>query len=100
MRFIYEPALQEYMKKQRKDTIVVEFVEINSSDFEMAELHVRLLDQRQSEIFQNKKRYRPVRSECGTVLLPRYPLELEETVTFGLKTVLCFKYITYEGMKV
>lgn len=21
MRFIYEPALQEYMKKQRKDTI-------------------------------------------------------------------------------
>ena len=100
MKFVCQPALQEHMKKQGKDTIVVEFVEINSSDFEVAELHVHLVEPRRKEYFLREKGYRPVETDWGTVLLPRYPLELAETVTFGLKSVLFFKYVTYEGIKV
>lgn len=100
MKFVYEPALLEYMKKKGSDTIIVEMVEINSSDFDVAELYVRLADQRQSEFFRTKKNYRSVETEHGTVLLPRFPLEMAETVTFGLKSVLFFKYMTYTGIKI
>ena len=100
MKFIYDPALQEYMKKQGKDTIVVELVEINNSDLEVSELHIQLVDQKRAQFFREKKRYRSVDTEHGTVLLPRYPLQVAETVTFGLKSFLCFRYVTCKGIKV
>jgi len=39
-------------------------------------------------------------AEVGEVLLPPYPLELDEVVTFGLKKVLFVQYLTYKGIKV
>ena len=100
MEFQYDPKLLDYMRKQKKHTIVVEMVEINNSDFEISELHVRLVDARLREFFLTKKNYRQYNTEHGEVLLPRFPLEMEETVTFGLKSFLAFKYITYTGIKV
>jgi len=100
MDFKYEPKLLDYMKKHNKRTIVVEMVEINNSDFEITELHVRFVDARLREKFLTKKRYRLYTTEHGEVLLPRFPLELEETVTFGLKSFLFYKHITYTGIKV
>jgi len=100
MEFKYEPALLDYMKKHNKRTIVVEFVEINNSDFEISELHVHFVDSRMREQFLTKKHYRLHPTDHGEVLLPRFPLELEQTVTFGLKSFLCFKRITYTGIKV
>lgn len=100
MEFKYEPKLLEYMRKQNKQTIVVEMVEINNSDFEISELHVRFVDARLREHFLTKRNYRLYETEHGEVLLPRFPLELAETVCFGLKSVLFFKYITYTGIKV
>lgn len=100
MEFKYEQNLLEYMQAHNKRTIVVEMVEINNSDFEISELHVRFADPRLREYFLSKKQYRLYTTEHGEVLLPRFPLELEETVRFGLKSILFFKHITYTGIKV
>jgi len=100
MDFKYEPALLNYMQKRNIHTIVVEMVEINNSDFEISELHVRFADARLREQFLTKRNYRLYETEHGEVLLPRFPLELAETVCFGLKSFLCFRYITYTGIKV
>ena len=100
MRFVYEPALMEYMEKKKRDTILVEMVEVSGSDIEISELHVQLADERQSRIFLEKKGYGLVKTEHGKVLLPRFPLQMEETVTVGLKKFLFFKYISYKGIKI
>ena len=100
MEFKYEQKLLEYMRAHNKRTIVVEMVEINNSDFEISELHVRFVDGRLREEFLTKKHYRLYTTDHGEVLLPRFPLELEQTVCFGLKSFLFFKYITYTGIKV
>ena len=100
MEFYFTPALQEYMKAKKKDTVVVEFVEVSSGDFDLSELYVHLTDRKQAEFFVNKKHYRPVSTQWGTVLLPRFPLTFSETVTFDLKKLLCFRSIRYDGIKV
>ena len=99
MEFRYEPELLAYMEKSGKRTIVVELVEINNSDFEITELNVRFVDARMRQLFLNK-RYRLHTIDVGEVLLPPFPLELEQTVTFGLRRVLFFKWVTYNGIKV
>ena len=99
MEFRYEPDLLAYMEKSGKRTVVVELVEINNSDFEITELNVRFVDGRMRQLFLNK-RYRLYTTEVGEVLLPPFPLELEQTVTFGLRSVLLFKWLTYSGIKV
>lgn len=100
MEFRYEPQLQEYIRKHNKKTIVVEMVEVSSSDLEITELHVHFVDARMREQFLTKKRYRSVPTEFGEVLLPPYPLEYADTVTLGLKKILFFQYLTYTGIKV
>lgn len=46
-----------------------------------------------------KQRYISKETELGRVLLPPYRLQYDETVTFGLKKVLFFKMVTYEGIR-
>ena len=99
MKFHYEPELLEFMKKKGQTTILVELVEVNS-DIDVTELHVRLADDKLKDLFLSKKGYRRFTSDVGDVLLPPYPLTMEETVTFGLKSFLFIKYVTYKGMKV
>lgn len=100
MEIRYTPRLLEYMKKHAKRTIVVEMVEINNSDFEISELHVRFVEGRLREQFVNKKGYRSVDAPEGELLLPRFPLEIEPVVTFDLKKVLFFHVLTYTGIKI
>lgn len=99
MNFVYEPALQEHMRAKGKTTIVVETVMINHSEIELMELHVHLIDERQAKYFMEKQRYISKETELGRVLLPPYRLQYDETVTFGLKKVLFFKMVTYEGIR-
>ena len=98
MKFKYEPALLEYMEKRGKRTILVELIQINNSDFEISELHVRFVEERLKKQFLDKG-YRQHKTEHGEVLMPRFPLETEETVTFGLKEILFWKHLTYSGNK-
>ena len=99
MAFIYQQSLIDYMKKHDKQTIVVEMVEINNSDFEISEFHIRFVDKRMRDQFIEQKGYRAVPTEHGELLLPRFPLDMDDTVTFGLKKVLFFNHITCEGIK-
>lgn len=100
MNFSYTPELQEYMREKGKNSILVELVEVNTSDLEVSELHVRFADPKTREVFLTRHRYRSVPTELGEVLLPPYPLEFADTVTFGLKSFLFIKYISHKGIKI
>ena len=98
MEFQFEPALLAYMEKTGKRTILVELVQINNSDFEISELHVRFADKRLRKQFLDKG-YRLNETPCAEVLLPRFPLDMEPIVTFGLRKILFWNCLTYSGIK-
>ncbi|EET61207.1 hypothetical protein BRYFOR_06852 [Marvinbryantia formatexigens DSM 14469] len=99
MKFVYEPALQEYMQRRRKNKIVVEVITSNNSDFEVTELHVHLADEKRAAFFIEKKHFRAHETEYGSVLLPPYRLEYEETVIFGLRKILFVHWLTWQGIR-
>ena len=99
MTIRYTPELLEYMAKKNNNTILVDLVEINNTDVEVVDLHVYLPHPNQKEKFLKEKRYRTVTTEVGEVLLPPYPLKLDEEITFGLKKFWIFKSISYTGIK-
>lgn len=98
MTFVYEAPLLEYMKQKGMTSIVIEVISSNS-DFEITELHVHLIKDKQAEYFKRKKGFRGVATEHGEVLLPPYRLEYSDTVAFGLKKVWIFHGIRYSGVK-
>lgn len=100
MKFVYEPDLLEYMEKKGRKHIVVEVVSCDHSDIEITELHVYLVNDRLAKFFKEEKKFRGIPTEVGEVLLPRYRLEYDETITFGLKTFLCFHSVAYKGIRV
>ena len=100
MTIRYTPELLEYMHKKKTHTILVELVEINNSDLEVIDLHVYLPHKNQREKFLTEKKYRVVTTEVGEVLLPPYPLQLAEEITFGLKKFWIFTSVTYTGIKI
>jgi len=60
MAYIYQQSLIDYMKKHNKNTIAVEMVEINNSDFEISEFHVRFVDRHMRDQFVEKRGYRVI----------------------------------------
>ena len=100
MEFKYTPELEAYIRKHNKTTLLVEMVELNNSDLDITELHPFFVNERMRDQFVNKKGYRVFTTELGEVLLPRYPFEMDSTVTFGLKSFLCFHHVTCSGIKV
>lgn len=100
MTIRYTPELLEYMDKKKNRTILVELVEINNTDLEVVDLHVYLPHPNQKEKFLKEKRYRTVTTEVGEVLLPPYPLKIDEEITFGLKKLWIFRSISYTGIKI
>lgn len=100
MNFIIDDALKEYMHKSGKTTIVVELVTAETSDIEISELHVHLVNDRQAAFFKEKKRYKACDADGGQVLMPKFPLECQDEIRFWLKSFLCFKTVGYEGIKI
>jgi len=98
MKFVYEDELKEYMQEKGYKNIVVEVVMINNSEIEISELHVHFVDARQTEFFKTKKQYYSINTEMGEVLLPRYKLNFEDEIVFGLKKFWIFKSISYKGI--
>lgn len=99
MTFVYEPSLIEYMDKKKKHIIVIEEVTSNNSDFEITELHVHLIDEKRADFFKTKQRYCGIKTSEGEVLLPPFRLKYDNVITFGLKSFLGIKYITYTGVQ-
>jgi len=100
MTIRYTPELIEYMDKKNNHTILVELVEINNTDLEVVDLHVYLPHKNQREKFLKEKKYRIVNTEVGEVLLPPYPLKIDEEVTFGLKKFWIFTSLRCTGIKI
>lgn len=100
MNIQYSPELLNHMQKIGNSCILVELVEVTSSDLEITELHVRLADFKTRSVFVEKKGYRIVHTEAGEVLLPPYPLTFEDPVEFGLKKFLFLKWISHKGIKI
>ena len=100
MTIRYTPELLEFMQKKNNHTILVELVEINNSDLEVIDLHVYLPHKNQREKFLTEKKYRVVTTEVGEVLLPPYPLQIDEEVTFGLKKFWVFTSLRCTGIKI
>ena len=100
MTIRYTPELLEYMDKKNNHTILVELVEINNTDVEVVDLHVYLPHPNQKERFLEEKRYRTVTTEVGEVLLPPYPLKIDEEVTFELKKFWVFASVRCKGIKI
>jgi len=98
MNFVYTPELLEYMNSKKQDTIVVEVIEANHTDIEFTDIRVHLVNHRMANIFKTERKYRSVPTEHGEILLPRYKLEYEETITLGLKKVLFFNSISCQGI--
>ena len=99
LNFVYEASLLEHMQKKGMTTIAVEVMSSTNSDFEVTELYVHLIKDKQAEYFKQKKRFRGIPTEHGEVLLPPYRLEYDDTVCFGLKEFLFFRTIRYTGIR-
>ncbi|MBE6995393.1 MAG: hypothetical protein E7429_01470 [Ruminococcaceae bacterium] len=100
MTFTYTPELLAYMKQKNCSTILVELIELNNTDLEIMELSVRLADERTRARFVNQKQYRVVPTDAGEVLLPKFPLDYSDTISFGLRKILFFRQITCKGISV
>ena len=87
MKFVYEPELIEYMNEKGHKNIIVELVQINNSEIEIAELHVHFVDERQTELFKTKKQYSGVTTEMAEVLLPHFKLKFDEAVASERKKI-------------
>ena len=98
MTFVYEPELLEYMRHKKHDAICVEVVTANA-DIDFTEIYVHFVKPSQADEFIKRKKYRAVATEHGTVLLPPYRLEYDETVTLGLKKTWIFRSIRCEGIR-
>ncbi len=99
MEFIVTPELAAYMEKQGKRNIVVEVASSDHSDFEVTELFLRLVNDRQAKELKEKKRYVGRPTNVGEAILPPYRLHYDEVVTFGLKKYWIFHKMTYEGVR-
>ena len=99
MTFTYTDELLSYMKEKKKETILFELIIANNSEFEIAELHVHLIDDKRAEDFIKKQGYGVVTTDHGRVLLPRYKLDIQDEVVLGLKKTLFIRSITHEGLK-
>lgn len=99
MNFVYEQALQDYMQNKEKRAIIVEVVTSSCSDFEVTELNVHFITEKQAAYFKSKKRFRSYAAPIGEVLLPPYRLEYDDTITFGIKSFLGIKRVTQQGIR-
>lgn len=96
--FRYEQALLDYMAQKGLSTIAVEVVTANS-DIDITELYVHLVKPGQAEELVRRKKFRPVDTEHGTVLLPPYRLEYDDIVTFDLKKTWVFRSVRFDGIR-
>ena len=96
--FTVSPALEAYMRKQKKMNIVVDVATSNTSDFEVSEIFLRLANGDQAEYLKTAKRFRARTWSGGEVLLPPYRLAYEERVRFDMKKYWFYHHLTAEGI--
>lgn len=98
MKFVYTDKLKEYMNKKDYHNIIVEVANSDSSDFQVSELHVHFVSDKQANLFIKRQGFHPYETDIGLVLLPNYRLEYEDTVVFDLRKVLFINLIKTSGI--
>ena len=98
MKFVYEPELLAYMNEKGRHNLSLEVASSNASDFEVTELYLRFVSDKDALFLENRKHYHCVKTEVGKVLLPPYRLAYDDTVTLGLKRYWIFKKLTFKGV--
>ena len=99
MKVEHSPELLAYMQEKRRKTISVEVAKSDHSDFEVAEIYLRLVKDDFASYLKDKKRYRSVKTEEGELLLPPYVLEIDPVVRLCLKRRWVFRTITVDGIR-
>ena len=99
MEIVYTPELLAYMKRKEKMNISVEVARSDHSDFEVAEIYLRLVTDDFAAYLTEKKRYRSLRTDQGLVLLPPYRLFCGDRVVFSLKKTWIFRSPVQEGIR-
>ncbi len=100
MEFIITPELHAYMQKKKKTHVVVNVASTDHSDIEIAEIFLRLVDDKEAQYLQEKKGFHYRQGDLCGVLLPNYVLEYDEKVTFGFRKVLFMKMLHADGIRV
>ena len=99
MTFTVEQELLEFLEKRKNKVLAVEIAGSSGSDFEVSELHIRTVSEKQAERMIRLNGCHPRETTEGIkVLLPNYRLEYADTITFGLKKILCFHVVTCRGI--
>lgn len=97
MKFTYEAELLEYMNQKNLKNIIVQVAETHS-DIEIQEIHVHAINDRMAAFYISEHNYKAVETGHGRVLLPKYPLEYNDEVIFGLKKFWIFKSVSFKGI--
>ncbi|MCR5788751.1 MAG: hypothetical protein K6G83_02585 [Lachnospiraceae bacterium] len=98
MEFHYTPEALQYMDRKRRHIIAVEVAASNHSDIDITEIYIRLVTEKFGVYLRDQKRYREIKTEAGTVLLPPYHLEYAPVITFEVKKFLCFSFLSQKGI--
>jgi len=99
MEIEYSDALLAYMKKRKKNHVVIDVATSDTSDFEVAEIFLRLASDKELPYLKEKKRFRSAVTGVGEVLLPPYRLHVGERIRLDVKNWILFHNITVEGIE-
>ena len=99
MKISCSEELVSWLAGRKKQIISVEVAVSNASDFEVAEIYLRLVDDRFAAYLTGEKRYREVMADRVKVLLPPYHLQYDDVVRFDLKKKWLFHQITWQGIR-
>ena len=98
MEVIYSPELLTYMDARRKHNISIEVAASNTSDIEVTELFLRLVND-DFAAYLEKKNYRSIRTEVGLVLLPPYRLHVDPVIRLNCRKRWLFHSLSVEGVR-
>ena len=98
MTFEFTPRLRQHIIAAGRHGIIVEIAQSDSSDFEVTELHIHFVTEKQAAGFVQRRGFHPVRTDCCTVYLPNYRLTYADSVTFDLRSIGPFHTVRCEGI--
>jgi len=99
MTFVFDDKIRSYIQETGKKNIAVEVATSDGSDFEVSELHIHFISDKDADFFLQKKRFRAIDTDVCRVLLPPYKLEFDDTINFTVKKVLFFTVIKQTGIR-
>ncbi len=97
MKITYEQNLIDYMKKKGYSAIAIDRVDAVGCCADLSELHLYFPKEKTVEQLK-KSGCRVLQSEMGEVLVCR-GLDVDEEITFGLKSFFGAKDITVKGIR-